>query len=118
MWALTRQQLEGQAALTPTRTCEVRVTTPHTRDPPATRSRRPNGLIASGPIERIIGCPSAVATLRGVASLPRSVVPSQYAACPAFRQPVRRYSPDRCWRTVVSLMPSSWAAAATEPTRM
>ena len=33
-------------------------------------------------------------------------------------QPVRRYSPDRCCRTVVSLMPSSYAAAATEPARM
>jgi hypothetical protein len=33
--------------------------------------------------------------------------PSQYAACAAFRQPVRRYNPDKCWRTVVSLIPSS-----------
>ena len=53
------------------------------------------------------------------AGCPRSKdpVPSQYAACAAFRQPVRRYSPDRCCRTVVSLMPSSWAAAATDPAR-
>ena len=33
--------------------------------------------------------------------------PSQYAAWAAFRQPVRRYKPERCWRAVVSLMPSS-----------
>ena len=36
-----------------------------------------------------------------------SVFPSQYAACAALRQPVRRYSPDKCCRAVVSLMPSS-----------
>ena len=49
--------------------------------------------------------------------LPFLPAPSQYAACAAFTQPVRRYSPDKCWRAVVSLMPSSWAAAATEPAR-
>ena len=36
-----------------------------------------------------------------------SARPSQYAACAALRQPVRRYSPDRCCRAVVSVMPSS-----------
>jgi hypothetical protein len=30
-------------------------------------------------------------------------VPSRYAACATLRHPVRRYSPDRCWRTVVSV---------------
>jgi hypothetical protein len=44
--------------------------------------------------------------------------PSQYAACAAFTHPIRRYSPDRCWRAVVSEMPSSWAAAAAEPALM
>jgi hypothetical protein len=44
--------------------------------------------------------------------------PASNAACAAFTQPVRRYSPDRCWRTVGSLTPSSYAAAATEPARM
>ncbi len=34
-------------------------------------------------------------------------VPSLYAACAAFRHPVRRQSPERCCRTVVSPMPSS-----------
>ena len=49
---------------------------------------------------------------------PRAPEPSRYAACAAFTHPVRRYSPDRCCRTVVSPMPSSYAAAATEPARM
>jgi hypothetical protein len=48
----------------------------------------------------------------------RPPTPSQYAACAALTQPVRGDSPERCCRTVVSPMPSSYAAAATEPARM
>jgi hypothetical protein len=47
---------------------------------------------------------------RGRAAFPqRSYAPgpSLNAACAAFRQPVRRYNPERCWPGVVSLIPSS-----------
>jgi hypothetical protein len=41
--------------------------------------------------------------LRTRADDPRSPTPSQYAACAAFRQPIRRYSTERCCRAVVGL---------------
>ena len=61
------------------------------------------GYFRTGGAERSAG--SAPRTTRAPAVA--SARPSRYAACAALTEPVRRYSPERCCRAVVSLMPSS-----------